>query len=77
MAYREKEGQERLLYLADKKKGKKIRDAFGINLSGDKLAPKTMEETERLIKMITERGMLDPFSNGAMEVSGATVWRKG
>lgn len=77
MAYSEKEGQEKLLYLADKKKGKKIREAFGINLSGDKIAPKTMEETERLIKIITERGMLDPFSNGAMEVSGATVWKRG
>ena len=77
MAYSEKEGQEKLLYLADKKKGKKIREAFGINLSGNKIAPKTMEETERLIKIITERGMLDPFSNGAMEVSGATVWDRG
>lgn len=68
-------GKDKLLALAaNTKKGASIRQAFGIEFKGGKLAPDVEDDVDKIIKMITGRGMLDPFSNHAMEVSNATVW---
>ena len=69
-------GRSKLIQLADSKKGKKIRDAFGINYADGRIVTRTAEETERVIKMVTGRGMTDPFEGVPMEVSGASPWSK-
>ena len=70
-------GMDKLLALsANTKNGNSIRQAFGIEFKGGKLVPEAEEDVERVIKMITGRGMIDPFSRLAMEVSDATTWRK-
>lgn len=70
-------GMGKLLALvANTPNGDKIRQTFGIEFKGGKLAPEAPEGVEKIIKMITGRGMIDPFSNLAMEVSDATTWEK-
>ena len=76
MAFSETECCNKLQLLADQKRGKRIRKAFGIELSENKISPQSLEETDKIIKMITNRGMIEPFSEDAMEVSGAIPWRK-
>ena len=70
-------GRDKLLALAaNTKNGDSIRQVFGIEFKGGKLVPEAEEDVEKVIKMITGRGMIDPFSRLAMEVSDATTWRK-
>ena len=70
-------GMDKFLALvANTQNGDSIRQAFGIEFKGGKLVPEAEDDVEKVIKMITGRGMIDPFSRLAMEVSDATTWRK-
>lgn len=56
-------------------KGRAVRRKFQLSMEDGKLKIGAKAEAERLIKLVTERGMLDPFTDGAREVSSAKAWR--
>ena len=65
---------DRLKFLADKTKGKKIREKFGLRIDGKQLISTTKEDVDRVVKLVYQRGMLNPFDNAPMEVHGASKW---
>ena len=65
---------DRLKFLADKTKGKKIREKFGLRIDGKQLISTTKEDVDRVVKLVYQRGMLNPFDNAPMEVHGALKW---
>ena len=48
---------------------------FGLESKQGKLSIRNKTDAEKLIKLLSNRGMLDPFSKDGMEVSGAKKWR--
>ena len=61
--------------ISDPRSGNALRKKFGVEVKGGKLMVSTQEEADRLIKLVTNRGMVDPFNkDAAMEVSGAIKW---
>ena len=67
--------EEKFKKVTDRRGGKKIREKFGLQMEDGKIVSETKEDVERLIKVVCNRGMLDPFSDDAMEVSGAEKWK--
>ena len=62
----------------DPRSGSALRKKFGVEMKGGKFMVSTQEEADRLIKLVTNRGMVDPFNkDAAMEVSGAIKWGGG
>ena len=66
----------KFLRLSDKEKGNELRQQFGIRFKNGKLIASTQEEADRLVKVICDRGMTDPFTLEPMEVAGAGKWKK-
>jgi hypothetical protein len=61
--------------ISDPKSGRTLREKFGIEMKNGKRIVSKQEEVDRLIKLVTNRGMVDPFNkDAAMEVSGAIKW---
>ena len=67
--------QARFDRLSDMVNGKDIREKFGLSFTDGKLVVDTKSEAEKLIKVVCNRGMVDPFTEGAMEVTGAEKWK--
>lgn len=63
--------------ISDPRSGRTIREKFGIEMKDGKLMVSNPEEVDRFIKVVTSRGMVDPFNRDAMEVSGAQKWGGG
>lgn len=68
--------EQRLKHLAHKHDGEKLRKKFGISMKRGKIVTDSEDDVSRLIKVICHRGMLDPFNDDAVEVSGSIKWGK-
>ena len=67
--------EKKVAIISDPKSGRTLREKFGIEMKNGKLIVSKQEEVDRLIKLVTNRGMVDPFNkDAAMEVSGAIKW---
>lgn len=67
--------EKKVAIISDPKSGRTLREKFGIEMKNGKLMVSKQEEVDRLIKLVTNRGMVDPFNkDAAMEVSGAIKW---
>ena len=60
--------------LKNLEKRKKIAQIFNIKLSDDRFLIESDEDCTKLIKLLCQKGMLDPFTENAMEVSSAKKW---
>lgn len=70
----EEGGADRLTLLADKTKGKRIREKFGLKIDGKQLISTTKEDVDRVVKLVCQRGMLNPFDGAPMEVHSPSPW---
>lgn len=61
----------------DKKFCAKMADAFGIPCRKGVLEVSDPADAERLLKLLCMRGMIDPFAESPVEVSGSVAWKKG
>lgn len=66
--------EETLENLKNLEKRKKIAQRFNIKLSDDKFLVENDDDCTKLIKLLCRKGMLDPFTENAMEVSSAKKW---
>lgn len=53
---------------------KKIGKKFKIPLDGDKFDMNQQGAVDKLVKLLCDRGMIEPFDNNPIEVSGAKKW---
>lgn len=60
--------------LKDVNNRKKISKKFHIPLDGDKFNVSKSEVADKLVKLLCDRGMVDPFDDNPMEVSGSKKW---
>ncbi|BAM23918.1 hypothetical protein SCIM_1264 [Streptococcus intermedius JTH08] len=60
--------------LADKKSRKKIAKKFNIPLKNDKFDSTQDGVADKIVKLLCQKGMLDPFDDIPMEVSGSRKW---
>lgn len=61
--------------LDDINERKSIAQKFNIPMVGDVFDTKKSDTTDKLIKVLCDRGMVDPFDNDAMEVTGSKKWK--
>lgn len=54
---------------------KNIAQKFNIPMVGDVFDTAKSDTTDKLIKVLCDRGMVDPFDNDAMEVAGSKKWK--
>ena len=47
---------------------------FNIPMNGDKFDTSNPESADKIVKLLCDRGMLDPFSYNPMEVAGSKKW---
>ena len=52
----------------------KIGKKFKIPLDGDKFDINQQGAADKLVKLLCDRGMIEPFDNNPIEVSGAKKW---
>lgn len=53
---------------------KKMAKKFNISLDGDKFDSKKADTSDKLVKLLCDRGMVDPFDDNLMEVAGSKQW---
>ena len=53
----------------------KMHSVFSIPLVDGKFDTSTQESADKLIKLLCNKGMTDPFDGTAMEVAGAKLWK--
>lgn len=53
---------------------KKMAKKFNISLDGDKFDTTKPETSDKLVKLLCDRGMVDPFDDNPMEVAGSKQW---
>ena len=53
---------------------RKIGKKFKIPLAGDKFDMNKQGAADKLVKLLCDRGMIEPFDNNPIEVSGAKKW---
>ena len=53
---------------------KKMARKFNISLEGDKFDSTKSDTVDKLIKLLCDRGMVDPFDDNPMEVAGSKRW---
>jgi len=53
---------------------RKMAQKFNIPLDGDKFDTSTPGASEKLVKLLCDRGMVDPFDDNPMEVAGSKKW---
>lgn len=51
-----------------------VSEKFGIPLLGDKFDTNQPGVSDKIVKLLCERGMVDPFDNNPMEVSSSKRW---
>ena len=47
---------------------------FNIPLDGDKFDTTNPDASDKLVKLLCDRGMVDPFDDNPMEVAGSKKW---
>lgn len=69
---------ERLEALKDKNKSSQVMNRFGISFDeqSNKLKVTSKTDAEKIIKLLCNKGMTDPFNNEAVEVDSARKWQK-
>ena len=67
--------QNKLRELQNSSKRREMSNKFSIPLVDDKIDTSTQEATDKLIKLLCNKGMVDPFDGNAMEVAGAKRWK--
>lgn len=60
--------------LKDANSRKRISKKFNIPLDGDKFDMSQLGAADKLVKLLYDRGMVDPFDNNPMEVSSSKKW---
>ena len=65
---------EHLKKLKSKPNRRKIAQKFKIPLKDDKFDTSKAEAVDKLIKILCNRGMVDPFDDNPMEVAGSKKW---
>lgn len=53
---------------------RKMSKKFNIPLDGDKFDMSQPSATDKLVKLLCDRGMVDPFDDNPMEVSNSRKW---
>lgn len=53
---------------------KKMAKKFNISLAGDKFDSTKPDTSDKLVKLLCDRGMVDPFDDNPMEVAGSKQW---
>lgn len=53
---------------------KKMAKKFNISLDGDKFDTTKPDTPDKLVKLLCDRGMVDPFDDNPMEVAGSKKW---
>lgn len=53
---------------------KKMAKKFNISLVGDKFDSTKSDTSNKLVKLLCDRGMVDPFDDNPMEVAGSKQW---
>lgn len=60
--------------LASKKIRRRLAKKFGLRIKDDLFVTDTSEEVTQLVKVLCNKGALDPFGEDAMEVAGMEKW---
>ncbi len=66
--------QERLESMKDKTVRRQIAEQFSLPIKDDKIDTSQSGVSEKLVKILCNKGMIDPFENEAVEVSGSKKW---
>lgn len=53
---------------------KRIAEKFSIPMDGDKFDTSDPDAADKLVKLLCDRGMVDPFDDNPMEVAGSKKW---
>lgn len=53
---------------------RKMAKKFNISLDGDKFDSTKPDTSDKLVKLLCDRGMVDPFDDNPMEVAGSKKW---
>lgn len=53
---------------------RKMAKKFNISLDGDKFDSTKPDTSDKLVKLLCDRGMVDPFDDNPMEVAGSKRW---
>jgi hypothetical protein len=67
--------ESRLNYLKDKYRRVMIASKFSIPLNDDKFDTSIAGASEKIVKLLCNKGMLDPFEDSPVEVAGAKKWQ--
>ncbi|EGC75124.1 hypothetical protein HMPREF0490_01177 [Lachnospiraceae bacterium 6_1_37FAA] len=70
MAYNKKNLEQ----LQNSNTRERIAKLFSVKLTDGKLDATDPKDAERIVKILCNKGMTDPFREEAMEVSGARKW---
>ena len=65
---------EHLRKLKNTRSRKRIAEKFSIPMDGDKFDTSAPEAADKLVKLLCDRGMVDPFDDNPMEVAGSKKW---
>lgn len=65
---------EHLKKLKSKANRRKIAQKFNIPLKDDKFDTSEAQSVDKLVKILCNRGMVDPFDDNPMEVAGSKKW---
>ena len=65
---------EHLQKLKNANSRKKMAKKFNIPLDGDKFDTTQQSAAEKIVKLLCDRGMVDPFDDNPMEVAGSKKW---
>jgi len=65
---------EHLQKLKNANSRKKMAKKFNIPLDGDKFDTTQQGAAEKIVKLLCDRGMVDPFDDNPMEVAGSKKW---
>jgi hypothetical protein len=68
--------QQRVDDMKDAKNRCKIAKIFGITCKGGCLDLSEKGDAERFIKVVCNRGMMDPFTDDPVEVTGSKSWSR-
>ncbi len=67
--------ESRLNHLKDIKYRNKMAAQFGIPMDGGKFDTSKEGASDKLVRLLCNKGMVDPFEDLAVEVSGAKKWQ--
>ena len=66
--------RERVDALLDGRRGRKLAEQFKVKVANGQLATDEPADVERLVKLITKHGMMDPFQEQPVEVARSKTW---